>query len=261
MSNKQKNIIVNDFNLFTEVLKSTARLVNSAKIQISEIGLEIYGARKPYARCEVISNAVSSNEPITFSILDLQTFVKVLQTIKDIHENDYSDFSFYLDNEKLCFKSKKFKSRYQTQTENTIEQWLSTKIQTKLTPVFSFITNNDLIRRVRNHQFIFNDVSVMRVYLETKPDMENNVVFATLGNKQTSLDNEITLKFGLVTSGSLENRQIILDIDRINLFDIVQTNEIKISLMDANVLLYDVTVKGKNDTYFNIKTYASLLKS
>lgn len=261
MSNNQKNIIVNDFNLFTEVLKSTSKIVDSAKLQISETGLEIYGARKPYARCEVISNAISSDEPITFSILDLQTFVKVLQTIKDVHENDYSDFSFYLDNEKVCFKSKKFKSKFQTQTEKTIEQWMSTKIQTKLTPVFSFITNNDLIRRIRNHQFIFNDASVMRIYLETKQDMENNVVFATLGNKQTSLDNEITLKFGLVTSGSLDNRQIILDIDRINLFDIVQSNDIKISLMDANVLQYEVNVNGKKDTYFNIKTYLSLLKN
>lgn len=258
----KKNIIINDFTLFYELMKSTSKIVSSAKLQLSENGLEIYGARKPFARCEITSNAIYSDSGVfSVSILDLTTFVKILQTVKEIQNNDYTDFKFYLENEKLCFNSKKFKSKIQTQNEKTIEQWISTKIQTQLNPIFEFKTNNDLIKRIRNHQFIFTDISTLRVYLETKPDMENNAVFATLGNKQNSLDNEITLKFGLVTFGNLENRNIILDIDRINLFDVVQTNDINISLMDANVLVYNVNITGKNDTYFNIKLYTSLLKN
>jgi hypothetical protein len=101
---------------------------------------------------------------------------------------------------------------------------------------------------------------MMRVYLETKTDMENNTLYATIGNKQLVLNNEMTLKFGLVTYGSLGDRSVILDVDRINLFDAVPSDEIKISLMDANVLVSDVTSKGKNDTYFNVKVYSSLLK-
>lgn len=36
---------------------------------------------------------------------------KVLQTVRDVHGGDCSDLSLSLDGEKLCFKSKKFKSK------------------------------------------------------------------------------------------------------------------------------------------------------
>lgn len=260
MSN-EKTIIVNDFNLFCDLMKSTVKIVDSAKFQVSENGLAIYGARKPYARCELTTNAISSNENIEFSVADMQMFVKVLSTIREIHGNDYSDFKFMLTNEKVCFQSKKFKSKFQTQKESIIEKWLSSKVQAKLTSVFEFTTTPDLIKRIRNHQFIFSDTSSMRIYLETQEDMENNILFATVGNKQTALNNEITMKFGLVNFGSLKDRTLILDIDRLNLLDAVQTNEIRVSLMDANVLVSDVTVKGKNDTFFNVKLYLSILKA
>jgi hypothetical protein len=188
-------------------------------------------------------------------------FVKVLSTIKEIHENDYSDFKFFLENEKICFESKKFKSKFQTQKESIIAKWISQAITTKMNPVFEFTTTNDFIKRIRNHQFIFEDPATMRVYLETKDDMENNVIFATIGNKQTNLNNEMTLKFGLVTFGSLKDKNIVLDIDRLNLFDAVQTKDIKISLMDANIIVSNIHITGNNDSYFNAKIYCSFLKS
>lgn len=260
MDNK-KQILINDFNLFCDLMKSAVKIVDSAKLQITANGLAIYGARKPIARCELTTNAIYSNENIEISILDLQMLVKVLSTVREIHENDYSDFKFFVHNEKLCFESKKFKSKFQTQKEHIIAQWVSQAITAKMNPVFEFTTTNDFIKRLRSHQFIFSDPATMRVYLETKDDMENNVLFATLGNKQTTLNNEMTLKFGLVTYGSLKDRNIILDIDRLNLFDSVQTNDIKISLMDANVLVSNVHVSGKNDSYFNVKIYSSFLKN
>lgn len=41
-------------------------------------------------------------------------------------------------------------------------------------------------------------MAAVRVYLAVDGEMENGSVFATLGNRATRLDNEITLKFGLV---------------------------------------------------------------
>ena len=258
--NNAKDILIGDFNLFHDLMKSVVKIVDSAKIQISETGLAIYGAKKPFARCEFLTNALTSTEPFDFCILDLQMFTRILSTIREVHEDDYSTLKIFLQAEKLCFQSKKFKTKIQTQKETIIEKWLSTKIQTKLTPIFQFTTTNNLIKRIKNHQFIFTDPTMMRVYLETKTDMENNTLYATIGNKQLVLNNEMTLKFGLVTYGSLGDKSVILDVDRINLFDAVPSDEIKISLMDANVLVSDVTTKGKNDTYFNVKVYSSLLK-
>lgn len=257
----KKQILVNDFNLFCELMKSTVKIVDAAKFQISENGLAIYGARKPIARCELTTNAIYSNEKIEFSVSDLNMFVKVLSTICEVHENDYSDFKFFLADEKVCFESKKFKSKYQTQKENIIAQWVSQAITATMKPVFEFTTTNDYIRRIRNKQFLFADPTTMRVYLETKDDMENNVIYATVGNKATSLSNEMTLKFGLVNYGSIKDKSLIIDIDRLNLFDACTTTDIKVSLMDANVIVSNVNVVGKNDSYFNVKIYTSMLKS
>lgn len=42
----------------------------------------------------------------------MNMFVKVLQTVREVHDNDYSDFKFFLADEKVSFESKKFKSKY-----------------------------------------------------------------------------------------------------------------------------------------------------
>ena len=62
-------ISVVDFNLFLEVMKSTSKIVSSAKINVDENGLQIYGARERIARCEITSNSIYSDSPISFFIL------------------------------------------------------------------------------------------------------------------------------------------------------------------------------------------------
>ena len=92
--------------------------------------------------------------------------------------------------------------------------------------------------------------------------MEKNAIFATLGNKETNLNNEVTLKFGLMNSGELpENRPIIIDIERLNLFNSIQSNNIKITLAkNVNVLISKTQLTGKNNTYFNFNIYNTLLR-
>ena len=59
-------------------MKTAAKIVDSAKIQISELGAAIYGARKPFARCELRTNAITTLEPAEFCVLDLAMLTKVL---------------------------------------------------------------------------------------------------------------------------------------------------------------------------------------
>ena len=82
-----------------------------------------------------------------------------------------------------------------------------------------FITTSDYIKRINSHSFIFDDIEKTRIYLTQDKDMEKNSVFATVGNKSTNLNNEITLKLGLLSFGGLEDREIILDLERLNLFN------------------------------------------
>jgi len=258
---KKQQIVINDFNLFSEVLKSAVKVVDSAKIIVGPSGLEIYGAREKIARCEMVSNAVSSEESLEFSLENLAMFNKILATVKDVHEDDYSELKFWFDSPFLRFESKKFKTKYGTCNETTIGKWVSKKVETALTPVFEFTTTSDFIKRVNSHSFMFPDSKTVRVYLETKDDMEVNSVFATLGNKETALNNEITTKFGLVTSGALGERTMIVDLERLNLFNAVQAPEIKIALMNVNVLVSKTRVVGKSGSFFDLTIYNTLLKS
>jgi hypothetical protein len=185
-----------------------------------------------------------------------------LSTVKDVHDNDYSELEIQYTKPNVWFKSKKMKMKYSTCNESTILTWISKKIETPMTPVFSFKTGNDLIKRINSHGFLFTNSKDIKAYIETKDDMESNAVFMTLGNRQVDIGKEITLQFGLVTSGSLdENRTLIIDLERMNLFNCIASNDITISLMDKNVLLSQTKISGKNGSFFNLNIYCTMLKS
>lgn len=267
----KKQISVKDFQLFSEIMKTTGRIVEAAKISIGPSGLEIYGAKERIARCEITSDAVSSDELVSFSISSMQAFIKVVSTVCEIHKDDFSKLKFFIDQPFVRFESKKFKTKYSTCNEDTITQWISRKVETEMTPVFEFSSTSDMIKRLNAHSFMFSVPKDVRIYVETNPEMENNAVFATLGNRETDLNNEITFKFGLVTSGTLvekdENglvsaeRHIILDYDRLNLFNAIQSDSISFSLMNLNALVSRVRISGKNGSFFNFNLYSTILKN
>lgn len=145
--------------------------------------------------------------------------------------------------------------------EDVIAQWVSKKVEAEMHPVFEFTTTSDMIRRIGSHAYIFENSEALRVYLETKKEMENNSLFASIGNRSNNLNNEMTLKFGIVTFGKLDDRELVLDLERVNLFNSVTSNDIKISLMDRNVLVSKVRVPGKNGSFFNMTIYNSILKN
>lgn len=268
----KQQIKINDFDLFAEVVKSAAKIVDSAKFSIRQTGLEIYGARHKIARCELTSNAVVSDVPVEFSIEKLGMLLRILQSVKDAHNGDFSGLSFSFDSPFVRFESKKFKTKFATCNESLIEGWISKRIEAIMTPSFEFTCTSDMIKRVNGHSFMFADPKDVRVYVETKDDMENNAVFATLGNRETELNNEITLKLGLVNSGSLteygedglvkDERKIILDLERLNLFNAVQSDAIRIALMkECTALMCKTKLCGKNGAFFNLNVLCSVMKS
>ena len=254
-------IQINDFNLFVETLKAASKIVDAAKLQFSQSGLEIYGARDVAARCEFTTNVVSSSDSFDFCIDSISTLNRVLATVKDVHGDDFSELEIKYNKPNLHFKSKKLKMKYSACNESVISKWVSKKIETKMNTVFEFKTTSDLIKRMNGHSFLFTDSKSIQVYLETKDDMEANSVFATLGSKNIDLGKEITLKFGIVTDGKIpEGKALIIDLERMNLFNCIQSDDIKIGLMDKGCLLSQIKVQGKNGSFFNINIYCTLLK-
>lgn len=265
-------ISVKDFGLFCEVVKAAAKIVDSAKFCVGPSGLEIYGARpNKTARCELTSNAVSSAEPAEFSIEKLSQFLKVAQTVKEVHGDDMSGLKFSVDLPFVRFESRKFKTKYATCNELLIRDWVSKKVEAELTPVFEFTSTSDLIKRFNSHAFMFAEPKDVRLYIETKDDMENNAVFGTLGNRETELNNEITFKFGLVTGGSLterdtagavsNERKVIIDLERLNFFNAVQSDAIRFQLMSVNCLVSRTRLTGQDGAFLNLNVYGTILKS
>ena len=86
-----KQIIkINDFELFLKAIKSLNKLTPSAKFTVNNEGLTIYG-KNAFARGELTTNSISTEkQQIEFCILDLSLFIKILNTVYDIHRDDFS---------------------------------------------------------------------------------------------------------------------------------------------------------------------------
>jgi len=250
-----------DFDLFFDTMKAAAKMVKAAKMIFSPNGLEIYGACEMIARCELTTNAVKSDDSFDFCIDDISMLNKVLTTVKSVHKDSIDELSISYSKPNLMFKSSKMKMKYSTCNESTISQWISKKIEAKLVNVFEMKTTSDLIKQLNGHSFLFDSSKSVNIYLETKDDMEKNAVFATLGNRNVDLGKEITLKMGLVTFGQIPpGKTLVIDMQRLNLFNCVQSNDISIALTDKNFLLSKQKVAGKNGAALNINLYCSFMK-
>lgn len=255
----KQQIKINDFKLLLQSLKAFAKMSSSAKLTFNSEGLTIYG-KNPFARGEFQTNAaISEKDPIEFCILDLSMFLKVLGTVWEVHEEDFSDIELWFDFPFVKIESGKFKTKLATCKEEVIQNTISQKIKAQLNPVFSFKTSTKQIKYVNSHSYIVSDVDSARVYLSTEPTMENNVVYARIGNDANELNNSMTLKLGLVTFGNLNNRTLILNFDRLNILNVVDSEEIEVQLMDKNVLMNMVRLDGNSDYSTVFKIYTSLL--
>jgi len=256
---KQK-IKVNDFSLFLQSLKALNKLAVSAKLTINSEGMTVYG-KNAFARGEMTSNAVTAEkDPVEFCVLDLAMFIKVLNTAFEVHQEDCSEIEMWFDFPFVKIESGKFKTKLSTCKEEVIQNSVSQKIKTVLTPVFEFVTSTKQIKYINSHSFIASDTDAARIYISTEPTMENNVVYARIGNDANELNNSITLKFGMATSGTLGDRKLILNFDRLSVFNVVESEEITIQLMDKNVLVNTVNVYDESGEHsFKFVLYTSLL--
>lgn len=252
---KQEELTINDFDLFAECIKAINKISPSVKIQIDEFGLKIT-SRNQLARCEVRSNSVTSKNALSFCLSDLNTFIKLLSTVKSLHEDDFSSLKIFYNEPFVNFKSKKIKTKLTTVVEDKIEKSIDEGFKQDLSMFpseFEFKTNSNYIKRINSHTFLFSDMDSARIYIKSETDMNNNTVYATLGNQDNDFENSITLEFGLITSGKIDSDNIILNFMGLNLFNMVQSDEIMIKkLKSRNALVAFFTKNGKNDSFYKI---------
>ena len=256
----KETIKINDFELFSEIVKSLSKMSDGAKFTVNDCGLTVY-AKNDFSKCELTSNSIVSDKELTFCIGNLGMLLKIMTTLSGIYkENVTNSVKLYFDHPFIRFESKKFKTKLATAEEANIANFIGNKVHTELSPQIEFTTCSGTIRSINSHSFVTTDPSTARVYVSTNPDMENNVIFATIGNEGNDLGNSVTLELGLITSGVMDDRKVILNFDRLNILNMLPSEEITVQLAkERPVLISKIQKSGKNDTFFNINIYVFLM--
>lgn len=254
----KENIQIRDFELLYDIIKSLTKVADGLKMSLDCNGLVVY-TKNDYSKCNLTSNAAYSTNPIEFCIGELSMFLKILTTVKDMYKDDYSSVSMSYDKPFLKIESGKFRTKITTCDEQRVQKFIASKIKTELTPMLEFTTSSALIKTINSHSFIFQNASEARLYITTESGMQNNTIFATIGDEGNDLANSVTLELGLVNSGTLVRQdgtqaKIILDFNRLNVLNMVPSDEIKVMVAkERPVLVSDVTKNGKNESFFNIR--------
>lgn len=253
----KETIDIKDFELFYEIVKSLTRMADGVKFMFDSNGLVVY-AKNDYSKCNLKSNAASSKNPVEFCIAELATFLRILTTVKDMYKDDYGLVKLSYEQPFVKIASGKFKTKVAACDETRISKFVATKLKTELTPKLEFTTSSAFIKAINSHSFIFQNSADARIYLTTEKDMQNNTIFATIGNESNELANSITLELGLINSGTLKegdgtDRKIILDFNRLNILNMVPADEIKVMVANERpVLVSEITKNGKDGTFFTV---------
>ena len=253
-------IKINDFDLFDKSIKAISKVVPACKFTINQDGLTIY-SQNTFARSELTTNAITTNSEVSVGVRDLNMLLRINKLVIKEHNKKYDGLQMFIDGSFLNFRSTKVKAKVSTIKEDIIRNNISSKITTPLQSVFEFATNSETIKQINSHQFIFPDVESGRIYIKIDDEMEKNTVYAELNNKVNNFSNSITLKFGDIIVGELD-RELIIDFERLVLFNIIDSDEIVIKLMDKNVLISEIHIDDEDkDTYMFMKIYNSMRKS
>lgn len=253
-------IKIADFLIVCDIIKSLNRMSDGVKFSINDCGLTVC-AKNDFSKCELTSNALVSDVPIDFCVGDLSMLTKILTTIKDLYGSEgYAGVKLFYDKPFIRVESKKFKTKLATVDEDRIQNFIGTKVRHELAPQLELTTSSDKIRSINSHSFIFSDTSSARIYLVTEDDMQNNTVFAKIGNEGNDLANSVTLELGMLNYGSLGDRKVILDFGRLNILNMVPSDEIHVELAKGfPVLVSKVKKTGQNGTFFNVNIYSFMM--
>ena len=260
----RENIQIRDFELFYEIVRSLTKMAEGVKFMFDQNGLVVY-AKNDYSKCNLTSNVASSQNPVEFCISELATFLKILTTVKEMYKDDYDSVRISFEQPFIKIESGKFKTKIAACDEQRIVKFVAKKISTELSPMLEFTTSSNLIKAINSHSFIFQSSSDARVYVTTESDMQNNTIFATIGNESNPLANSLTLELGLINSGTLTKPdgtilKVILDFNRLNILNMVPSDEIKVMVAkERPVLVSKITKNGKNDTFFSIEICSFML--
>lgn len=254
MSTKLK---INDFDMFVESMKAMTSAVEGIKVMVGKEITKVL-SKNPVARLKMTTNSVTSDNPVDFCIADLPSFVKVLQIGQSkLSEDD--KITMEIDNGFIKIKSKPYKAKFALVKEEVILNYIDKEFNANLTEKLGFTTTTDNIKELRRSSFIFPDSTVARIYLFVD-EKNKGKIKAELNNRNNPYSNAMTLDFGDITYGTLDE-DIILNFDRMDMFTLFEgTREIEMVLPDVKALTSTQKIVSKDEkTYVKIWILSSIM--
>lgn len=255
------NIKVNDLKVFETTISALTKSVEAMKIIVDQTGMKIY-TRNSFARFHLVSNCITAESECELCINELTVLLKTLKLVNKQCKN-IETLTCYYEAPFFHFKSKDVKTKINTVKERVIQNSLDQAISTELSPVFEFKTTGKTIKDICTNRFIFNDIESARIYLTWgKEDMHNNVVYAELSNHMNELSSSLTLPLGDITLNKItEERDVILDFDRLKALNLFGVDDVSTQLMDKNVLVSESQINGTDGVFCNLTVYNSMRRN
>lgn len=249
-------ILISNIDLFERLLHSINKLVPACKFEITKDKCEICGYNdstviRAFFETDIIK---SSDECFSFCISKLANFYKSVQLISEFN-NKKDEKSIILDYDGTFIKySNNTKFKFSTVKEETVEKYISPRLKVSLDKIYGCTINNILIKKLASLSCISNDEKV-KVYLYK----ENDSIFGEIDNKQLRISDSVAIPITKDFYGNWDSI-IITSLDSFRMFNILDTESIKLHMTDKKALYIENQLTDKNNNYIKVILISSVLK-
>lgn len=249
------DFVIKDIDTMLVFLRSVLQVVPG---QIAgakfEIGTEITEVKvvneSKTVRSYFSTNVITANEDTIFYFQDITKLLKSITLIRDIEDNNTAtlqfDGQFLRYNNNVKFKLKVVKSE-------AVERYCTNPITTKLTPIYSFITSQDKIKKIIQCTGIVDDTEA-RVYLSK----HNKGIIAEIDDKRNKLTDSVGLPISDNVTGDV-TEVVCVNFDNFRLFTILPSENIVVILTDKRVITVNSNYTN-SDKYIDMNMICSLSK-
>jgi len=247
---------ITNLDSFIDFINCASKLVPSCKFEISTTETKIYTiSDNKTIRLSLNTNALISKETdCSFCFQEITKLARVLSLIKDTENINECDLefnnTFIMYNNSVNFKLKVAKS-------DIIEKYISKALNIQLQPIYTFKTTREKIKQIiSQNNVIFSNSSESKLYFSKN---NNNFIVAEIDNKNNTLSDSIGIPIGELIFGDV-SKTVSTTIDNFKAFNLLDTEEVYISLTDKNVFEVKSSIQLDNNCYINMYMINSILK-
>ena len=239
----KSKIHILDYCLFDQFLSGLTKFINSAEFNFHADGCDVYTIdENSVNRLIYRTNCVKSDNNVSICLSNISKFHKAYNICKTYNDN----FDLIYDGPYLRVSNKLQSSfKIQVSCKDVIEKYVKGPLKSELIDSDVVMINNDKLRELRSLLFI-DDNSEYKLYLYKK----DGIIMGCIDDKESDLSENIVIPLQDNTSEINGDwlDTIVVPIDSIQYYNLINANEIKIAYTEQCVL--SVKTEICNDAYY-----------